>query len=74
MSKIWSELNKVATKRWGEMSEEAKRPYVEKYEADLENWKDEKAQMKAQLEAMEEEGKRGEGEKPKYTGHHLFCS
>ena len=63
MSKIWSELNKVATKRWGEMSEEEKRPYVEKYETDIENWKGEKAQMKAQLEAMGEEGKRGEGKK-----------
>merc|ERR1712037_973041 len=72
--KIMSELNKEATKRWNEMREEAKRPYVENYETAKERWQVERALMKAQLEAMEEEGKRGEGEKPKYTGLHLFCS
>ena len=35
MSKIMSELNKEATKRWTEISEEAKRPFVETYEAQL---------------------------------------
>ena len=54
MSKIMSEVYKEGAKRWREMSEEAKRPYVEKYEADIENWKAEKAQMKAQFEAMVE--------------------
>merc|ERR1712037_776495 len=73
-SKIMSEVNKEATKRWNELSEEAKRPYVENYETAKERWQVERAQMKAQLEAMEEEGKRGEGEKPKYTGLHLFYS
>merc|ERR1711934_925308 len=73
-SKIMSELNKEATKRWNELSEEAKRPYVENYETAKERWLAERALMKAQLEAMEEEGKRGEGEKPKYTGWDLFKS
>merc|ERR1719264_2269065 len=73
-SKIMSEVHKEATKRWKGMSKEAKRPYVEKYEADTEKWKDEKAQMKAQFEAMEEDGKRGEEEKTTYTGLHLFYS
>merc|ERR1712037_192723 len=72
--KIMSELHKEATKRWNELSEEAKRPYMENYVTAKERWLSERAQMKAQLEAMEEEGKRGEGEKPKYTGLHLFCS
>merc|ERR1712210_281075 len=73
-SKIMSELQKEATKRWNELSEEAKRPYMDNYETAKERWQVERALMKAQLEAMEEEGKRGEGEKPKYTGLHLFCS
>jgi len=68
--KIMSEVHKEGAKRWGEISEEAKRPYVEKYEADTENWKAEKAQMKAQFEAMEEEDK----EKSRYTGLSLFYS
>jgi len=72
--KIMSELNKEATKRWNEMREEAKRPYMENYETAKERWQVERALMKAQLEAMEEEGKRGEGEKPTYTGLHLFRS
>merc|ERR1711934_873716 len=73
-SKIMSELQKEASKRWTEFSEEAKRPYMENYETAKERWQVERAQMKAQFEAMEEEGKRGEGEKPRYTGLHLFCS
>merc|ERR1712037_1047438 len=73
-SKIMSELNKEATKRWNELSEEAKRPYVDNYETAKERWLAERALMKAQLEAMEEEGKRGEEEKPKYTGLNLFRS
>merc|ERR1712037_1092465 len=72
--KIMSEVHKEGAKRWGEISEEAKRPYVEKYEADIENWKAEKAQMKAQFEAMVEEDKRGEKENPKYNGRTLFYS
>jgi len=74
MSKIMSDLHKEGAKRWREISEEAKRPFVEKYEADMEKWKDEKAQMTAQLEAMEEEDKRGEKEKSNYHGWFLFCS
>merc|ERR1712210_350363 len=73
-SKIMSELQKEASKRWTELSEEAKRPYVENYETAKERWQSERAQMKAQFEAMEEEGKRGEGEDTKYTGRHLFFS
>merc|ERR1711934_1046456 len=73
-SKIMSELHKEATKKWNELSEEAKRPYVENYETAKERWLAERALMKAQLEAMEEEGKRGEGEKPTYTGLPLFRS
>merc|ERR1712037_515938 len=73
-SKIMSELQKEASKRWTGMGEEAKRPYMENYETAMERWQVERAQMKAQLEAMEEEGKRDEGEKPKYTGWSLFCS
>jgi len=70
MSKIMSELHKEGAKRWTDISEEAKRPYVEKYEADIENWKAEKAQMKAQFKAMQEEDK----EKSSYSGRHLFFS
>merc|ERR1712037_942119 len=74
MSKIMSELHKEGAKRWTDISEEAKRPYVEKYEADIENWKAEKAQMKAQFKAMEEEGKRGEQGNACYNGNSLFLS
>merc|ERR1712210_276470 len=74
MSKIMSELHKEGAKRWTEISEEAKRPFVEKYEADIEKWKDEKALMKAQFEAMVEEDKRGEKENPHYNGFKLFNS
>jgi len=56
------------------MSEEAKRPFVEKYKAAIENWKDERAQMKAQWEAMEEGDKRDEKVKHHYSGWPLFCS
>merc|ERR1712037_437139 len=73
-SKIMSELQKEASKRWTELSEEAKRLYVENYETAKERWLAEKALMKAQFEAMEEEGKRGEGEETTYTGRHLFFS
>ena len=69
-----SELNKEATKRWAGMREEAKRPYVDNYETAKERWEVERALMKAQLEAMEEEGKRGEEEKITYTGLHLLYS
>merc|ERR1711934_1002184 len=36
--KIMSELHKEATKRWNELSEEAKRPYVENYETASDFW------------------------------------
>merc|ERR1712071_100581 len=38
-SKIMSELHKEGAKRWKEISEEEKRPYLETYEAAIENWK-----------------------------------
>merc|ERR1712037_853179 len=69
-----SELNKEAWKRWKEMSEEEKRPFVDSYEAAIENWKDERALMKAKLEAMEEEDKSGEKEHPRYHAWSLFIS
>ena len=73
-SKIMSELNKEATKRWAGLSEEAKRPYVDNYETAKERWQVERALMKAQLEAMEEEGKRGEQGNAYYNGWILFRS
>ena len=72
--KIMSELNKEAWKRWKEMSEEEKRPFVDSYEAAIENWKDERALMKAKFEAMEEEDKSGEKEHPHYHAWSLFIS
>ena len=68
------ELHKGATERWAEMSEEAKRPYLESSEAAFKSWKDEKTQIKAKLDALEEEDKIGETEKSPYIGWHLFRS
>ena len=68
------EVNKEATERWIEMSEEAKRPYFETYKAALENWKNVKTQIKAKLDALEEEDKIGETEKSPYIGWRLFRS
>merc|ERR1712037_387649 len=72
--KIMSGLHKEAAKRWGEMDEEAKRPFVERYKTDIEIWKDERAIMKAQLEAMEEGDKRDAKDNPFYNGWTLFNS
>ena len=69
-SKIVSELHKEGAKRWKEMSEEAKRPYVERYENAKESWIAEKAQMEAQFEAIED--KRDEKENSRYNGSTLF--
>ena len=73
-SKFMPELHKGATERWAEMSEEAKRPYLESSEAAFKSWKDEKTQIKAKLDALEEEDKIGETEKSPYIGWHLFRS
>ena len=70
MSEVWKEVNL----RWKEMSEEEKRPYVERYETALESWRDERAKMKAQLEAMEEVDKSGDKENSHYDGWDLFRS
>ena len=69
-SKIMSEVWKEASERWKGMSEEGKRPYVEKYETAI----DEKDKLRAQLEAMDEEDKISNKEKSNYTGQNLFYS
>ena len=43
-SNILSEVHKEGTKRWAEMSEESKQPYLERYEGALKVWKAEKAE------------------------------
>ena len=76
-SKIVSELHKEGAKRWKELGEEAKRPYVERYENAKRSWLAEKAQMEAQFEAIED--KRDEVNREplpwfssKYNGYTLF--
>ena len=56
MPEVWKEVNL----RWKEMSDEEKRPYVERRETALKNWKDERAKMIAQLETMEVEDESGD--------------
>ena len=70
MSEVWKEVNL----RWKEMSEEEKRPYEERYETALESWRDERAKIRAQFEAMEVEDKGGNKENSQYNGFHLFSS
>ena len=73
-SKILAELQREGAKKWMEMSEESKRPYFEAHEAAMKVWKAERAQMEAQLEAIEGEGKSSEKEKYGYIGWYLFQS
>ena len=55
---------------WEEMSEEAKRPYVEEYNLAKERWTAEKASMTSVLEALEG----NPPENSRYTGFDLFRS
>ena len=43
-SKILAELQREGAKKWMEMSEESKQPYLERYEGALKVWKAEKAE------------------------------
>ena len=67
---LWSGLHKEAGKIWEEMSEEAKRPYVEKYNLAKERWTAEKASMTSVLEALEG----NPPENSRYSGFDLFRS
>ena len=72
--KIMSGLIKEAAERWREMSEEAKRPHLEKYATHRELWILDAAMLIVKLEEIEKKDKSGGKEKLTFTGRHLFWS
>ena len=73
-SKVWSELQKDVAKSWRELSEEEKKPYMDRYRAELKIWQEKKDILISYLQAMEEEDKGGGKVNQGFNGTALFLS
>ena len=69
-----SQVQKDVGKCWRELSEEEKRPYVDRYKAKLKDWQEKRDILISYLQAMEEEDERGGKVKQRFYGKLLFQS
>ena len=69
-----SQVQKDVGRCWRELSEEEKRPYVDRYKAKLKIWQEKRDILISYLQAMEEEDKSGGKDNRSFNGRILFQS